>query len=297
MFLTAEILAQQGACQKGIDQFNRIFPDGAELIDVINHKRIGPKLLHWGFLNLSVSLDETEAYYKRLNIVGTNLQHIYKSDNVTNGDFIGQSSHITNSEYVFSCKNVENCANISHSSDVINSTQIFGSEFVDDSCKIVHSKNVTKSRNIILSDYVVNSHSVINAAAVTKSAFVGSFVPGGAKQIKNSRFITESTNLNYCLFCVGLHDAEYMIFNKKVEVEEYELILKQLDKILMGWDAELVKDNEWPECTIPLDIPTIQRNVLKQYEALPESFWRWVKTLPGYDPNVLYRLTYNRDLL
>jgi hypothetical protein len=65
----------------------------------------------------------------------------------------------------------------------------------------------------------------------------------------------------------------------------------------MGWDAELVKDNEWPECTIPLDMPTIQRNVLKQYEALPESFWRWVKTLPGYDPGILYHLTYNRDLL
>ena len=297
MFLTIDILKKHNACKQGMDWFEHFFPNGGTVLDVINHRMVTHEILHWGFENLTTTAEEKEIYRKKLHIDCENPETIYLSDNVTSSKWVTRSSNITDSEHIFSCKNIENCANLSHSDDVQNSTQIFGSEFVDDSCGIVHSKNVTKSRNVISSDYVVNSHSIMNAAAVTNSAFVGSFVPGGAKQIKNSRFVAESTNLNHCLFCVGLHDAEYMVFNKKVDSEEYELILKQLDKILMGWDAELVKDNEWPAYTIPLDTPNIQRNVLKQYAALPESFWRWVKTLPGYDPSILYHLTYNRDLL
>ena len=174
---------------------------------------------------------------------------------------------------------------------------IFSSEFIESSKCVVQSKNITNSHNIVCSDYVVNSHSIMNAAAVTNSAYVGSFIPGGCRQIKDCRFIAESKNLKHCLFCYGIENGEFLVFNKQVDSTDYELIVHQLDKILRNWDMELIQNNEWPEYTIPLDAPIVQRNIIKQYAALPDTFWRWVKTLPGYDVSILYAITYNKELI
>ena len=67
--------------------------------------------------------------------------------------------------------------------------------------------------------------------------------------------------------------------------------------MLAGWEPTFTRGNYWPSAMIPLDAPTTQRNMMKQYETLPDKFYRWVKTLPGYDPMVLYSLTYNPNLL
>jgi hypothetical protein len=204
---------------------------------------------------------------------------------------------VEDSEFVFSSKNVTNSEDISLSEDVSDSQRIFGSEFVYSSKRIAHSKNVTDSCNIVNSDYVVNSHSIMNASAVTNSAFVDAWLVGGSRQLKDCRFIMDCTNLKHSLFCHKISDGEYMVFNKQVDAADYELIVKQLDKILANYEAELVVEGEWPHHTIPLDAPKIQRNIIKQYGNLPSTFWRWVKTLPGYDPSVLYAITYNKELI
>jgi hypothetical protein len=81
-----------------------------------------------------------------------------------------------------------------------------------------------------------------------------------------------------------------------IEADEFEMIMGQMKSILAGWQMTLVKD-EWPEHTIPLDTPNIQRVTTIQFSNLPESFWRWVKTLPNYDPAILYMITFNKNLL
>ena len=32
------------------------------------------------------------------------------------------------------------------------------------------------------------------------------------------------------------------------------------------------------------------------FENLPDDFWQWVKTLPNYDPEILYSMTFNSTL-
>ena len=177
------------------------------------------------------------------------------------------------------------------------SNRVYGSEFIYSSSRILHSKNVTNSNNVVNSDYVVNSHSIMNSAAVTNSAFVNGWTLGGTKQIKDCRFIMACSNLKHSLFCHKISDGEYMIFNKQVDPMDYEIIVKQLDKLLSSYQTELVVGNHWSSHEIVLDYPEIQRNVIKQYANLPTSFYRWVRTLPGYDAGVLYAITFNKDLL
>ena len=68
MILTKEILEKYDACSQGVKWFERTFPNGGELIDVINHRYTDKQFLHWGFTNLTVSEEEKAAYYKKLNI-------------------------------------------------------------------------------------------------------------------------------------------------------------------------------------------------------------------------------------
>lgn len=297
MFLTSEILKRYEACESGIKWFDRHFPSGAELIDVINHTTATPEILHWGFIHLTTSAEEKEAYWQKLNIQCEKKYSVYRSNDVSNSEWISRSSKVKESSYVFSSNDVAFSHNVLSSNLVDHSFKIYNSSFVYSSQRVVQSQNVTNSRNIIHSDYVINSHSVRNAAAVANSAFVDGWLPGDTKQIKNSRFIMSCTNLKNCLFCHKAENGEYLLFNTPIDKEDYEVIVQQLDNLLDGYEAEMVKGNEWPGDTIPIDEPRIQHDISKQYEKLPSTFWRWVKTLPNYDPAVLYAITYNKELI
>ena len=297
MFLTNEILRHHEACETGIKWFTRHFPEGAELVDVINHKTVTPEFLHWGFAHLTTTKEEKEAYWQKLKIECEYKHSIYRSSEVAGSEWVSRSEKVKGSSYIFSSTEVSFSDNVLSSNFVEKSSRIYCSSFVFYSQRIVQSQNITNSRNIVHSDYVVDSHSVRNAAAVTNSAFVDGWLPGDTKQIKNSRFIMSCTNLKNCLFCHKVENGEYLLFNEPIDKEDYEVIVQQLDRLLGDYESEMVRDNEWPIGTIPLDEPRIQHNILKQYEQLPSSFWRWVKTLPNYNPAVLYAITYNKDLI
>lgn len=298
MYITKEILQRYNACGKGYDWFVRYFPEGAELIEVINHKYVSPHVLHWGMANLTTSDEEKEAYRKKLIIdCGEYNYSIYESDNVVNSSYVTHSSRITDSKHVFHSEDITASNNILQSNNIENSSLVYGSEFVFDSDKVLQSKNVTNGCRVVCSDYVFNSHDIYNAASVKNSAFVGGLSIGATKRIDNCLFVADCEDLEHCMLCHNLHNKKYCLFNKEISVEEYEIIKRQMTSILAGWKPTLVHEDEWPSETIPLDTPRIERNIAKQYANLPEKFWRWVKTLPNYDPMVLYTITYNKNLL
>lgn len=296
MFLTLETLEQYRACESGKKWFARHFPEGGELIDVISHKYVTPEILHWGYTHLTTTEEEREIYWQKLNIDVAERWTIYESDHIVDSSYVTRSSKVRSSSYIFSCKDVVDSNNISGSKNIERSRQVFNGEFVYDSEKVYLSKNINQSLNVINSDYVVRSSSILNCAVITNSHYVHSLIVGRTKQIKDSAFITDCYNLKSCLFCTNIHDSEYMLFNQPIDPDQFDMIMKQMQNIMSGWQADFVKE-EWPEETIPLDSPQLQRNVIRQFENLPEVFWRWVKTLPGYDPGILYAITFQTNLI
>jgi hypothetical protein len=293
MYITKETLLKYGACGFGLKWFERNFPNGGELIDVINHPKIDRHSLHWGYTNLITTETELEAYYKKLKI--TNNEHINTitySDNVQDSLFVSRSSYVEKSNFVFSSEDIVDSSNISSSKVVQRSKNVFNSEFVYDSNQIYDGKNINNSYNIISANYIINSENVVNAASVINSKMVVDLVPNGTKQIKNSAFISHCSNLDHCLFCQCINNGEYLVFNKPVSAEEYDIIVTQLNNMLSNVELDLTL-NGWPKEQIPLDTPIINRNFGECFSILPDKFWRWVKTLPNYDPMILYGITYN----
>ena len=295
MYLTREILDKHNACGQGVTWFNENYPNGAELIELINNPKTRTHLLHWGFSHLNTSEEEKQAYYNRLKIIDCNTDTIYKCHNITHSDYVVDSYNIEDSSYIFSSSRVEESNNVSNSKIVVQSGCVYNSSFVTNSNRVLGSINVTDSWNVVNSEYVVGSKSVINGNMITDSYFVGGLAQGRCMDVTDSAFIFECKNIKNCLFCTNIEDKEYQLFNKPISERHYKIVMKQLLDLLENEDAILAL--EWPCCQIPLDTPRVNRNLAKQYEHLPEEFWEWVESLPNYDPWILYSITFQNRLI
>ena len=296
MYITKDKLERYGACDQGLKWFERTFPNGAEIIDIINHKYADKSFLHWGFATLPTTDEEKAAYREKLKIdCGNDNYSIYESDNISKSKYVTYSSNVRDSEFIFHSKEVENSTSILHSDTVENSNRIYGSSFIYDSEKIINSKNVTESNNIINSDYVLNSHHIYCASGIKNSAYIADIGFAETCHVRDSYFISGGKHLDHCLFCFGITNQSYQLFNRPIDEVEYKMIIRQMESILRDWEPEFVKENYWPEKTIPIDTPTLQRHAGKQWASLPDRFWNWVKTLPGYDSGIMYSLTFQSD--
>ena len=217
----------------------------------------------------------------------------YGSNNVVDSEYVVHSNNVEDSTYIFDSEDVKSSHNVTNAFIVEHSKNIYGSEFIYDSFRVVSSKNATGSQDVVFSDCAVNSHNISCARNVKWSGYVSDMIIGRTKDLDHCYFVSNSERLNHCMFCVGLIGAEYCLFNKHFTPEEYDIYVKQLNSILKGWRPELVLHDYWPTETIPLDYPVIQRNICKQYINLPDKFWRWVKTLPGYDADIMYSIVFN----
>lgn len=287
MFITVEILKQHKACEQGIKYIERFYPNGAEMIDIIRDRHINKEFLHWGRENLIVGEEDQKAYAKACNI--TNSEGYWYSVNVHNSKYVANSKNVHESTSVFGSEDITKGKDIVSSDNIEASTQIFYSSMVDDSQKIYRSTNITESVNICNSTMVARSKSVIDSFNVFDSSEIMNCV-----SVSDSHFCRNCKNIKFCMFCDELENAEYCIFNIPIEKSHYEMILKQYNKYL----TELLGFiHEWPE-----ELSTsVHKSPTKKFDdwfyPISEKFWKWARTLPGYDMMILYRITLLSDIL
>jgi hypothetical protein len=175
--LTKERLRNAGACGKGYRWFCKEFPEGTELINVINHPDVELHVLNWGFQHFAATEEEYEAYIKRVGYIncGDYLKTIYNCEHIDNCQFIGSSKQIKNSSYVFDSEDVVNSSSILNSKNIENSSQIFDSQFCFNSRQVCDSRNVTDSSNIVKSVYVNNSNDIIGGSVIVDSNYCANY--------------------------------------------------------------------------------------------------------------------------
>ena len=297
MFLTLEYLEKNNACENGKKWFAKFFPDGAELTDILQHRaaRFSPEFLHWGYNHLVSTPEEREMYWQAVKVDCENRDTIFQSDHVTNSEFISRSSNVEDSRYIFSSKKIKKSHAIISGNNVEDSSEIYTGEFIYESKRVINGNNITKSFNIANSSNVINSQSVLFGKNILNSKFVIGLFENVNENLDNCYFINKSKNLKNCMFCTESQDAEYMVFNKKVTQQQFDIYLRQLLQILENYNCDLTE--EWPECNIPMNHPNIIERSDKYYNNLPEDFWNWVKTLPGYSARMLYKITFNPSLI
>lgn len=289
MYLRPDDLLKHGGCYHGYSFMSRYYPNGAELVDIMKHKYITPDFLHWGFLELDTNEEEKALYYELLNIHVEKPHTVHSCDNVHNSMYIYYSSNIYDSTVVKHSKFVRNSSYITNSEDVEGSENVYDSEFVYDSKRIFKGKNITSCTNICGANYAINSHSLYNVENAVDCGWVRD-----SDNITASEFCASCSNLKHGLFCCNA-TGEYQLFNKDIDPRQFEVIQRQLHSILNNWEMEL--STKWGESDFIAPLPVRNVNYIKQYSSLPDRFWKWVKTLPGYDDMLMYQITFQPQLL
>lgn len=287
MFITADLLRKHKACDQGIRYVERFYPEGADMIDIIRDRHISKEFLHWGREHLTNGPEELEAYCSACNIVDSD--GYWYSQNVAGSKYVVKSKQVTNSIGIFGSNDVINSHDIADSESVLDSMQVFGSSMVDDSEKVLKGQNITRCINVCNSIMIVDSKNIIDSCGVFDSSEI---IKG--LNVYDSHFCQDCKEIKHCMFCDGLENAEYHLFNKPVDKKYYELFEKQYLKYLTE-ALDFVR--EWPEDMIVTASVTPTRKFDDWYHPISPRFWKWVRTLPGFDSMLVYNITMLPEIL
>lgn len=210
------------------------------------------------------------------------------SKNVSNSKYIAFSKDIKNSERVYASSNVENSQYISVSFNVLGSTE------VKDSSKIQYSQNVFNS------DEISNCYAVYSCKEVEDS--LGIFNVSTGKEIY---FSTNLENCSYCLFCSGLKDKKFYLFNQEIGSKDW-FIIKEL--LLNKWsdeDKNLYKvisfeddDKKWYGFKTFNYSATLSYVAQRDFfQSLSSKFLKYIRSMPYYNDWLLYQITMNPKIL
>ena len=287
MFVTLEILKQLGACDQGIRYIERFYPNGAEMIDIIRDRHISKEFLHWGRQYLTSNEEELTAYCEACKIINT--EGYWYSQNVRDSKYVINSRDVNNGIGIFESTDVSDSVDIVNSENILDCKQIFYSSMVDESEKIFKSQNITNSITICSSTMIVNSKNVIDSFNVFDSSEIINCV-----NTSNSYFCQDCKNIKHCMFCEGIEDAEYYMFNRPVDKAHFELFEKQYLKYLTE-HLEFVR--EWPADLLTIRHISPTKKFDDWYHPIAPRFWKWIRTLPGFDSMLIYNITMLPEIL
>lgn len=210
------------------------------------------------------------------------------SENVFNSKYIAFSKDIKNSERVYASSNVENSHYISVSFNVLGSTE------VKDSSKIQYSQNVFNSSEVL------DCYAVYSCKEVEDS--LGIFNVSTGKEIY---FSTDLENCSYCLFCSGLKDKKFYLFNQEIGSKDW-FIIKEL--LLNKWseeDKNLYKvisfeddDKKWYGFKTFNYSATLSYVAQRDFfQSLSSKFLEYIRSMPYYNDWLLYQITMNPKIL
>ena len=282
MYITLDILQQRGACQEYLDFFTRRFPDGVEMKEMIEHGHLPYHALHWGYKWLDPNQEEISAYWKK--VVVENSEGIDESDHIYNSSIIVKSSQITDCQNIIDSKEITGSRDVRTSEFVDNSSFIQNSSFIDNSIRILNSKNVSNSCEVVDSTYIVNSHGVTDSSNIVEGHTIWR-----SSNLTNCGFCFNCTNLTNALFCLNAENNEYLLFNKPIDKVRFDMINKQFHRYASVHPDMTANWNEDIHGSTASKIIDYRKHT----EKIPEAFWAWVRTLPGYNPDIIYSLTFN----
>lgn len=213
---------------------------------------------------------------------------VQDSENISNSKYIAFSKDIKNSERVYASSNVENSHYISVSFNVLGSTE------VKDSSKIQYSQNVFNSSEVL------DCYGVYSCKEVEGS--LGIFNVSTGKEIY---FSTDLENCSYCLFCSGLKDKKFYLFNQEIGSKDW-FVIKEL--LLSEWseeDKNLYKvisfeddDKSWYGFKTFNYSATLSYVAQRDFfQSLSSKFLKYIRSMPYYNEWLLYQITMNPRIL
>lgn len=214
---------------------------------------------------------------------------IYNSADVIDSNIVVESQKISGSRHIFYSSDVIDSIEVVGSNIIKNSKQIFSSSIVTNSNKVYKSSNVNDSENIVGSTTIINGRSLIDSMLCFDCSEVVD-----SKSLENCFFCFDCMDSTNLMFCNGLKNSEYCIFNKPIGKRQFDLFARQYRDFMTDM---LAFAREWPNESAKAEAPFIHMNFKLWYDPISKEFWKWVRTLPNFDSMMVYNMTMLPDFL
>lgn len=293
MFLTERILIKNQAPEQYIDFLKNNYSKGVEFSELCENYSVPKDFLYWIFENFSFNSKDQNSYNSALAI-DEKSEMIWKSSNVSESKIVYESDNVEKSSGIFLSEDVRNSTNIFISRAVKNSTNVKESSFVSFSEEVFSSRNVTNSIQVYDSIYVQNGTDIFHSNQVVNSDIIFE-----SDYIQNCSFCSSCKNLINGMFCLGF-DGEaardkFFLFNKEVPEVVYTSVCGQYIDLVKECHVKFLNfDERLKNGEIAIKVPDVEVtfNFQKRFAGVTDKFWDWVKTLPNYNEEILYGITF-----
>ena len=214
---------------------------------------------------------------------------IYNSSDVIDSNVVVNSQKISGSRHVFDSSDVIGSIEVVGGNIVKESSQVFASSIVEKSHKILSSSNIIESMNVVDSMTIINCYNVMKSSQCYDSSEIIK-----SNGLDNCHFCLDCADSTNLMCCNDIGNADYQIFNKPVTKRQFDLFMRQYNDFMAISFAFVPY---WPNQSAIVEEPVITSNFKLWYELIPDGVWKWVRTLPGYDPSILYTITMNETFL
>lgn len=260
--------------------------EGATIMELLGNSEVTLELVMFVHKYFAFTEEEENEYKKAIRVdnncglvINSALvegsEAIFSSVSVKDSQFVGNSNGVTSSVRVFDSRGVEGSEEVFRSADIKTSNNVFNSIGVENSYGVVGSNDISWSKRI-----------------VDTSRAQDSMLVGNSEDVTNCYCSLNLKGCRSCIFCFGLKDKEYHIFNQEVDAREFERCQEILSTYLE--DLELA-DTKMIECYYKDATWNYNANgaIKKLFQDLPPQFVEEVKKFPKFAPTLLSLISFN----
>ena len=241
---------------------------------------------------------EVEKFEEVFEITDSHI--ILSSFCIDSSSRVRDSENVFNSKYVAFGKDIKNSERVYSSADVENSQYVNASFSVLDSAEVKDSSKIQYSQNVFNSDEISNCYGVYSCKEVEGS--LGIFNVSTGKEIY---FSTDLENCSYCLFCSGLKNKKFYLFNQEIDSKDW-FVIKEL--LLTEWSKEdrnfykviSFEDNDKEWYGFKSFNYSGRLSYVAQrdfFQGLSSKFLKYINSMPYYNEWLLYQITLNPKIL
>ena len=241
---------------------------------------------------------EVEKFEETFEITDSHI--ILSSFYINSSSRVRDSENVSNSKYIAFSKDIKNSERVYSSADVENSQYVNVSFSVLDSAEVKDSSKIQYSQNVFNSGEVLDCYGVYSCKEVEGS--LGIFNVSTGKEIY---FSTDLEDCSYCLFCSGLKNKKFYLFNQEIDSKDW-FVIKEL--LLTEWSKEdknfykIISfeddDKEWYGFKISNYSTSLSYVAQRDFfQGLSLKFLKYIRSMPYYNEWLLYQITMNPKIL
>lgn len=281
MKVTTDVLKFYEAPEDSISFFEEKYNGSATVKEILEKET---DLTFLNLIRLYVGFSEEEmAIYNEKCEIDENSSNIFESTDIQFSKNVVLSKEIEDSFNIEKSVKVSGSSYIYNSEEIQKSNNISGSNNIKNSSGIIKSSFITGSNDIYLSNFINESDIVSYSSNIRKSGYIYK-----SKDLEDSYFCGFCEKTKHCLFCLGVKEKQYMIFNQEVSPQDFFQWKEELFFSLNGERKDFIQIRPFEVLEEDRFVYSARLDAI--FEGLSQNFYGWISNLPNYSEDIFLGL-------